>query len=861
MESVKLLNKTFSFAASALVLCLVAPALHAQAPVYAGPVPDSPAIEQRIDGMIARLTLEQKLDLIGGVDGMFIRAEESAGFPRLKMSDGPYGIRTWGPDTAYAAGIGLAATWDPELARRMGMAIAQDARARGVHFLLGPGVNMYRAPMGGRNFEYFGEDPFLSAHTAVPYIEGVQSEGVIATVKHYAANNQEYDRHNVSSDLDERTLRELYLPAFEAAVKVANVGSVMNSYNLVNGVHATQNNHLNNEILKKEWGFNGILMSDWVATYDAVGAANGGLDLEMPNGAFMNPKNLLPAVKSGKVSESTIDDKVRRIFRTAIRFGFLDRDQTDLTIPYYNLYGKQVALDEARESVTLLKNEGNLLPLDTAKVKTLAVFGPDAWPIVAGAGGSSQVEPYASISIMTGLANLPNSQTKVLYARGLPTTKDLFQRTHFGTEQSMSSAADPFWEDWFGKPSIKLEVFDNPNFSGTPTVTQVAHIDTWGGEGSALLSKGKQSIRYTADYLPKTTGQYIFVTAADGGDTYKLLVDGEQVLGERKHEGQAPKSTQLPLTAGKVVKIQFDYVPDGNNIKAGLGIHSVDDLISPEAKKIASMADVTLVSVGFEAQTESEGMDRTFALPWGQDELIQAISAANKNTIVAITGGGGVDMRAWIDKVPALLHNWYPGQEGGQALAEIVFGIRSPEGHLPASFERAWEDNPTHDNYYAPPVPAGETPHVKYAEGVFLGYRYYTSMNKKPLFPFGFGLSYTTFSFANLQVSPESVMAAGPITVSFDVTNTGTRAGATVAQLYVGDPSAKVKRPMKELKGYQKVNIEPGVTQHVSLTLDKRSLAYWDVASNNWKVDPGQFTVFVGDSSENTPLTRDFNVQ
>jgi beta-glucosidase len=866
LEFATVFNLSFRLATSALALAITIPALNAQAPASApplssSPVPDSPAIEQRIDGMIAKLTLEQKLELIGGVDGMFIRAEESAGFPRLKMSDGPYGIRTWGPDTAYAAGIGLAATWDPELAQRMGVAIAQDARARGVHFLLGPGVNMYRAPMGGRNFEYFGEDPFLSAHTAVPYIEGVQSQGVIATVKHYAANNQEYDRHNVSSDLDERTLRELYLPAFEAAVKVANVGSVMNSYNLINGVHASQNNHLNNEILKKEWAFDGILMSDWVSTYDAIGAANGGLDLEMPNGAFMNPKNLLPAVKSGKVSEATIDDKVRRIFRTAIRFGFLDRDQTDLTIPYYNPYGKQVALDEAREGVTLLKNDGNLLPLDTSKVKTLAVFGPDAWPTVAGAGGSSTVESYASISIMTGLANLPNSQTKVLYARGLPTTKDLFQRTHFGSEPAMSSAADPFWDEWFGKPSIKVETFDNPDFSGTPTVTQVGHIDSWGsGEFTIPGKKAKQSLRYTADYLPKTTGQYIFVTAANGGDTYKLLVNGRQVLEETKHEGQAPKSTQLPLTSVTTVKIQFDYVPEGG-INAGVGIRAVDDLISPEAKKIAAMADAALISVGFDAQTESEGMDRTFSLPWGQDELIQTIAAANKNTIVTITGGGGVDMRAWIDKVPALLHNWYPGQEGGQALAEIVFGIRSPEGHLPASFERAWEDNPTHDNYYAPPVPAGQTPHVKYAEGVFLGYRYYTSMNKKPLFPFGFGMSYTTFSFSNLTISPDIAPADGPITVGFDVTNTGTRAGATVAQLYVGDPSAKVKRPAKELKGYQKVHIEPGVTQHVSLTLDKRSLAYWDVASNNWKVDPGQFTVFVGDSSENTPLTRDFNVQ
>lgn len=273
------------------------------------------------------------------------------------------------------------------------------------------------------------------------------------------------------------------------------------------------------------------------------------------------------------------------------------------------------------------------------------------------------------------------------------------------------------------------------------------------------------------------------------------------------------------------------------------------------------MADAAVVSVGFGPSTESEGFDRTYALPWGQDQLVQTVSATNKNTIVTITAGGGVDTHRWIASVPALLHNWYPGQEGGTAISEILFGARSPEGHLPISFEHSWEENPVHNNYYPAPVPAGQTPHVQYAEGIFLGYRYYITMNKQPLFPFGFGMSYTTFAFSNLKVSPETVSADGPITVTFDVENTGSRAGATVAQLYVGNPSAKIKRPLKELKGYQKVRIEPGVTQHVTLTLDKRSLAYWDVTSNNWRVDPGRFTVFVGDSSENTPLTQDFTVQ
>jgi beta-glucosidase len=813
-------------------------------------VPDSPAIEQRVDAMIGKLTLEQKLELIGGEHDMFIRAEPGAGFPQLKMSDGPDGIRTWGPDTAYAGGIALAASWDPALAQRMGVAIAQDARARGVHFLLGPGVNIYRAPMNGRNFEYFGEDPYLSAHTVVPYIEGVQSQGVIATVKHFAANNQEYDRHNVSSDVDERTLRELYLPAFEAAVRVAGVGSVMNSYNLLNGVHATQNCPLNNEILKKEWAFNGILMSDWDATYDAVGAANCGLDLEMPSGKFMNPKNLLAAVKNGQVSEATIDDKVRRIFRTAIRFGFLDRDQLDPSIPLYSQAGSQVALDEARESITLLKNDGNLLPLSTDKVHTIAVFGPDAWPAVPGAGGSSEVTAFSPVSILTGLSDHLGEKVKVVYARGLPSTADFFGTTDFYLNSG----------DTHSK-AVKIETFNNPNFSGTPDVTYSSRIASFKSEEWTPSAPQKKSMRMTAQYMPKKTGAYLVLAGAGGSDSYKVMLDGKTVLEQPKREGQAPQYAEVQLTAGKLVNVQVDYLPDAAYPRLGVGIRTADEFVSPEVAKLAASADVALVAAGFDPTTESEGFDRTFALPWGQDELIQAVALANRNTIVAITAGGGVDTRKWLASIPALVHNWYPGQEGGTALAEILFGERSPEGHLPMSWERAWEDNPVHDTYYAPAVPAGQTPHVKYSEGLFVGYRYYTSMNKQPLFPFGFGLSYTNFSFSNLKVSPDSGSADGPYTVTFDLTNAGQRAGATVAQLYIGDPSAKVKRPVKELKGYQKVRIEPGATQHVTLTLDKRSLAYWDTSSNDWRVDPGQFTVYVGDSSENTPLKQDFTVR
>ncbi len=440
-----------------------------------GPVPDSPAIEQRVDQMVAKLTLEQKIRLIGGEDSLFIRSEPAVDFPRLKMSDGPVGVRAWGPATAFTAGIGLAATWDPELANRVGAAIGRDARSRGVDILLGPGVNIYRAPMAGRNFEYLGEDPFLASRMVVGYIRGVQDEDVIATVKHFAANNEEYDRHNVSSDVDERTLREIYLPVFEAAVKEAGVGAVMDSYNPINGEHATQNSHLNNEILKKEWGFSGFLMSDWGSTYDGVASANGGLDLEMPDPNFMNARTLIPAVRDGKVAEPVIDDKVRRIFRTAIRFGFIDHEQRDDSIPAYSQENRTIALEEARESIVLLKNDGALLPLDIDKVKTIAILGPDAWPAVTGGGGSSQMTPFFASSLVTGLSDYFAGKVKVLYARGVPAMDEMLGNTSFKLPEKIA-AAELSAAQGHG---VMVEQFDNAEFSGTPVVTRfVDHVDS-----------------------------------------------------------------------------------------------------------------------------------------------------------------------------------------------------------------------------------------------------------------------------------------------------------------------------------------------------------------------------------------------
>src|SRR5438045_7285118 len=355
----------------------------------ARPAQSSSDVERRVEFILKQMTLEEKIDMLGGVDGFFVRGYERLGLPRLKMADGPLGVRNYGPATAMAGGVSLAATWNPTLAERVGTEIGRDARAKGVHFLLGPGVNIYRSPTNGRNFEYFGEDPFLASRIAVGYIKGMQNQGVSATVKHFMGNNSEFDRHNIDSIIDERTMREIYLPTFEAGVKEAHVGAIMDSYNLTNGAHMTQNVPLNIGIAKKQWGFDGIMMSDWTSTYDALAAANGGLDLEMPSGVFLNRKNLEPAIQQGKVSVATIDDKVGRILRTAVRFGWLDRDQIDYSIPRFNVQGRQVALQSAREGMVLLKNDSNLLPLDKTKIKSIAVIGPDAYPAVADGGGSA----------------------------------------------------------------------------------------------------------------------------------------------------------------------------------------------------------------------------------------------------------------------------------------------------------------------------------------------------------------------------------------------------------------------------------------------------------------------------------------
>ena len=801
-------------------------------------------IEKRVDALLAKMTLDEKLTLIGGTNDFYIQALPRLGLPALRMSDGPLGVHDYGPTTAYPAGIALAASWDVDLARRVGEMMGKDARARGVHFVLAPGMNIYRAPMNGRNFEYLGEDPYLASRMAVSLIEGIQSRGVIATAKHFAVNNQEYGRMDHSSDVDERTLREIYLPAFEAAVKEAKVGALMDAYNLVNGAYMTENNFLNNVIARKEWGFDGIIMSDWGATHDGKAAANGGLDLEMPSALFMNKQTLLPFIQSGEIPTVTIDDKVRRILRKAIQFGFYDREQTDATIPLYSQEGRQLALEEASSGIVLLKNENGLLPLEKNKIKSLAVLGPNAYPAVIGGGGSSLTKPFDAISFLEGISNYLGKSVRVDYViEDLP-LDEIVKNTQFVTSPG-------------GPQGLKGEYFNNELLEGAPALVRTDEkIGFRWAEGSYVNGGPLDhfSVRWSGYFIPGAEDDYKFFVSADDG--VRLYVNDQRVIDDWQRHGETLDTYSVHLERGKPYKLRLEYFENVGTATARFGIAPAARSLGASTRAAAKKADAVILCMGFDPSSEGEGFDRTFRLPAGQDAFIQQIAAINKNVIVVLTAGGNVDMTRWIDTVPVLIHAWYPGQEGGTALAQILFGEINPSGKLPASFERRWEDNAAFDSYY----PKKADKHIEYQEGVFLGYRHFDRSKVQPLFAFGYGLSYTTFQYSGLSISPSSADLSAPVNVSFNIKNNGPREGAEIAEIYVGDSHASVPRPVKELKGFAKVHLRPGETKRVTVSLDRRAFSFYDVEKNNWKAEPGKFSILVGSSSEKIERQGEFTL-
>jgi len=821
--------------------------------------------EKRIDQLLSQMTVEEKVDIVSGGFWMGTRAIPRLHIPIFQMSDGPVGAHVPPPSTAFAAGIGLAATWDTQLAEEVGVQLGRDSRSRGAAYLLGPGVNIYRAPMNGRNFEYFGEDPYLGARIAVAYIQGVQSQNVSATIKHFLVNNSEYARNTSNSVVDERTLREIYLPIFEAGVKEAHVGSVMDSYNLINGEHATQNAYFNIDILKKQWGFQGVLMSDWGAVHDTLGCFNSGLDLEMPDARYFNRDTLLPLLKNGKITTVALDDKVRRILRIAARFGWLDHGQLDLSIPRYNQLGRLIALRGALESAVLLKNDHNFLPLDRAKQTRIAVLGPNAWPSPATGGGSGEVLAFNSTSDLEGISYSLGIAGSVTWSRAIPSPNGLAESTHWTTQPNGSERG------------ITVDTFANHDLSGSPSSTRVerdfssgqSHPTDAEAEQAHLTSaiaspegppaprppRPPSSARWTGYYTAASAGTFDLY-ALDGAEL-RLLVDDKLLIDNAEVPRAALNQISLDLSAGPHKVVLEQLVAGGyGGSEIRVGISARDHWVSDEAKKLAANADVVVLALGFDPQTESEGIDRGFDLPLGQQELIREISAINKNVVVVLNSGGSINVAPWLDSVPALLQLWYPGEEGGNALASLLFGDMTPSGRLPISWERRIEDNPSLASYYPTPATiAHPQQNIDYKDGIWVGYRGYDHNHTQPLFPFGYGLSYTTFEYTNLTVTPASDPSGQKLfTVAFDVKNTGSREGAEVAQLYIGAPAGKIERPEKELKGFTRLELKPGESQHVELPLNPRAFTYFDVTGKQWRADAGNYTVRVGRSSADTPL-------
>lgn len=821
-----------------------------------------PTIEGRVSELLGRMTLDEKIDLIGGMNPFRMHGVERLGIPAFQMADGPVGAHIPAPTIAYAGGIGLAASWDRGLAFDLGVQLGRDSRSRGANFLLGPGVNIYRAPMNGRNFEYFGEDPFLASAMTVGYIEGVQSVGVAATVKHFLGNNSEYGRHTTDSVIGERALHEIYEPAFEAAVKQAHVGAIMDAYNLTNGQHMTQNRPLNVVTAKEQWGFPGVIMSDWNAMYDTVGPFNAGLDLEMPFALYYDRAKVHAALDSGSVSQATLDDKVRRILRVAVAFGWLDRPQFDAEVPRYNLAGKAVSRRAVLEGSVLLTNRNNALPLQQSAIRHLALIGPNAALTQTTGGGSGEVVSFAPTSLLVGLSNRLAGTADVLYSRGLYTGPQLARLTHFTTDEAGSH------------DGVAHETYPNANLTGTPSETAVESNMTMPGttrrepeeqEAIALHSTLSTSVydqkpishRYTAFYKAEAAGDYLAFVQTER--PFRMFVDGKVLFNNATLPRQILNQVSLPLTAGPhkvVLELLGAGRTGGLRFALLVGIAPVKSLVDPETLAVARAADAVVLSVGFNNSSETEGGDRGWDLPLGQDELIKEIAGNDgpgKKTVVVLNAGGSVNLAPWKDDVDAILDAWYPGEDGGTAVASLLFGDANPSGHLPISWETKLDDNPSYAFYY----PAAGTNRITYGDGIFVGYRGYDHINRQPLFPFGYGLSYTTFAYSGLHVSSPT---PGDATVTFSVKNTGSRPGATVAQLYIAPPSGGVERPAKELKAFQRVELRPGESKTVSLTLRPRDFAFFDERTNDWHVASGTYTLRLGASSDARPASHDLHI-
>ena len=741
MKNKILLKSLAGLCALAAVACGGGPGPQGSVAVY---LDESQPIEKRVEDALSRMTLEEKVAILHAQSKFSSAGVPRLGIPEVWCTDGPHGIRPevlwdewdqagWTNDscTAFPALTCLAATWNPEMSALYGKSIGEEARYREKDILLGPGVNIYRTPLNGRNFEYMGEDPYLSSRMVVPYIEEVQKNGVAACVKHFALNNQETHRHGIDVEVDDRALNEIYLPAFKAAVQEGGAWAVMGAYNKYKGEHCCHNRYLLNDILKRDWAFDGVVVSDWGGTHDTKQAAENGLDMEFgswTDGLSWGASNAydnyylaapyLDMLRKGEASTATLDDKARRVLRLIFRTAMNTRKPFgSLNSPEHLAAARRIA----GEGMVLLKNEGGVLPIDLGRAKTIAVVGENAIKMMTVGGGSSSLKVRHEYTPLEGIRAAAAGKAEVIYERG---------------------------------------------------------------------------------YVGDVTGDYNGVKTG-------------QDLSESRSEAQ----------------------------------------LIADAAAAARKADAVIFVGGLNKSNhqDCEGDDRLqYGLPYAQDKVIGALAEANPNLAVVIVSGNAVAM-PWIDRVPAVLEAWFSGSEAGNALADVVFGAVNPSGKLPFTFPVRLEDNGAHA--------LGEYPgadKVKYNESIFVGYRWHDKEQLKPLFAFGHGLSYTAFAVGNVKADRTTLAPNGSIRISADVTNTGDRAGAEVVQLYIGDEQSSLPRPVKELKGFQKVSLNPGQTQTVTFEITPGMLHYYDDAKGAWVAEPGAFTAYVGAASDDIRGTVEF---
>jgi beta-glucosidase len=826
-----------------------------------------PVSVERLDALVKSLTIEERAELTSGIDAWHTGGVESIGLEPMLTLDGPNGVRGMtfpkgSSATCTPCGTGLGATWDVGLVAEVAARIGLESKRAGVHYLLGPVLNIVRSPLGGRVFECYSEDPLLTAELGVAYVAGMQSQGVAACPKHFVANDSEAHRTTVNCIIDERTLREVYLLPFEAVAR-AGAWSMMAAYNLVNGVHCSQNGVFIGSILREELGWDGVLVSDWHAARNTVVDATAGLDLEMPGPPHVLGKHLAAAVRRGDVDEETLNCAALHVLTLAARVGALPVDSAPVAAaPTAGTSGELVLLSDAdgaalvrraaAESFVLLSNSGTL-PLAPAKLRKVAVIGPNAaTPCTQGGGAAHITAPY-EVSPLDGLrAALPG--VEIVHEAG------------GSIDQFLPPLTRMALADLDGNPGLTIEFFRGQELTGKPAhryTVQSSDLHLFGDLPAGVV-QNDFAVRISTWATPAASGTHKVAMRGLGGR--RFFVDGVLAADEWHEPAGVDVPTALfegkeqggtfTFEAGKPVLIVGEvHSTTQNPSLLALGCGPVEEVDSIAAAVAAARAsDVAIVVVGTDASWETEGRDRkTVTLPGRQDELVERVAAVNKKTIVVVNAGCPMDL-PWSDKVAAIIYAWLPGQEFGNALADVLLGIAEPGGRLPVTLARRAEDFPA---YSTIPGPNDE---LVYREGVNVGYRGFDAAGIEPRFAFGHGLGYTTFEFESLTVGADGLADGEPLEIHVKLKNTGSRPGKEVVQVYLADLEASVPRPPRELKGFAAVRLAPGESTDLALTLEDRDLAYWDAAKHHWRVEPGRFEIQVGRSSRDILLRRTFEL-